>query len=387
MLGSRGIVESERVARTVEEPWRLDGNDDKERICPRRRRDPVKNGGALLNTAAVAHLIFIFIIFCKVGQAVIEPVVLGFFVIEVTWPLYIFLKSRLSKSIATIITISLTVVAVLALFSLIAWGGREITFWFRDNLDRIQATLVSSTSWLEEHDIFILASITDNFNASSLIAFFRAVALRVNTTAAFAALVLLYVMMGLAETEAFQNNIARLGDRNLALQLLAAGRSIGDKFRAYLFVRTIASIITGLAIWGFAAFIGLELAGAWGVLSFALNFLPYIGSFVVTMLLPLFALVQADTIGTAVYILIGVALIQFVIGSYLEPVFSGSTLSISPPVVIFSVVLWMFLWGALGAFLGVPLTIAALTLLEQFPSTQWLYKLLSGTPGADEVSS
>ena len=347
----------------------------------------MKTSGALLNTVAVAHLIFILLIFCKVGQAVVEPVVLGFFVIEVTWPLYFFLKSKIAKSVATIITISLTVVAVMALFSLIAWGGREIAFWFRENLDRIQTTIASSTSWLEEHDIFILASIADNFNASSLISLSRTVALRLNTMAAFAALVFLYVLMGLAETEAFQRNIAGLGNGNVALQLLAAGRSIGDKFRAYLFVRTIASIITGLAIWGFAAFVGLELAGAWGVLAFALNFLPYIGSFVVTMLLPLFALVQADTAATAVYIFIGVALIQFVIGSYLEPVFSGSALSISPPVVIFSVVLWTFLWGAIGAFLGVPLTIAALALFEQFPSTRWLYKLLSGTPGGNEQSA
>ena len=202
--------------------------------------------------------------------------------------------------------------------------------------------------------------------------------------AAFAALVFLYVMMGLAETEAVQENIARLKDQNLARQLLAAGRGIGEKFRSYLFVRTIASIATGLAIWGFVAYMRLDLAGAWGVLGFALNFLPYIGSILVTVLLPLFALIQADTPATAVYVLLGVSLIQFVTGSLLEPIFSGSALSISPPVVIFSVVLWTLLWGALGAFLGVPLTIAALTLLEQFPSARWLSDLLAGAPGMNK---
>jgi AI-2 transport protein TqsA len=341
----------------------------------------VRINGALLNTAAAAHLVLIFVIFCKLGQAVIEPVVLGFFLIEVTWPLYDFLKRKTAKWIATVVTISVTMITVLALFSVIAWGGGQVAAWLRDNFDRIQATLVESTSWLEEHDIFILAMITDHFNAASLIAFFRAVALRLNTMAAFAALVFLYVVMGLAETEAFQNNIARLKHPDLALQLLAAGRGIGEKFRAYLFVRTVASLATGLAIWGFVSYMGLDLAGAWGVLAFALNFLPYIGSVLVTILLPVFALFQADTVHTALYVLLGVSLIQFVIGSYLEPIFSGSALSMSPPVVIFSVVLWTFLWQALGAFLGVPLTIAALTLLEQFPSARWLSDLLSGTPG------
>jgi predicted PurR-regulated permease PerM len=73
-----------------------------------------------------------------------------------------------------------------------------------------------------------------------------------------------------------------------------------------------------------------------------------------------------------------VFVIQFIIGSYLEPVFSGSALSISPPIVLFSIVLWTFLWGALGAFLGVPLSIAALTICEQFPSTRWVAEILSG---------
>ena len=255
----------------------------------------MKVNGALLNTAAAALLVLIFVVFCNLGQAVIEPVVLGFFLIEVTWPLYRFLKRKIAKWVASVVTISMTIVSVLALFSVIAWGGSQVAAWLRDNFDRIQATLVNSTAWLEEHDIFILAMITDHFNTASLIAFFRTVALRLNTMAAFAALVFLYAVMGLAETEAVQENIARLKDQNLARQLLAAGRGIGEKFRSYLFVRTIASIATGLAIWGFVAYMRLDLAGAWGVLAFALNFLPYIGSILVTVLLPLFALVQADT--------------------------------------------------------------------------------------------
>ena len=132
--------------------------------------------GALLNTAAAALLLLIFLVFCNLGQAVIEPVVLGFFLIEVTWPLYRFLKRKIASWVATVVTISLTIVSLLALFSVIAWGGSQIAAWLRDNFERIQTTLVDSTAWLEEHDIFILAMITDHFNAASLIAFFRTVA-------------------------------------------------------------------------------------------------------------------------------------------------------------------------------------------------------------------
>ena len=44
--------------------------------------------------------------------------------------------------------------------------------------------------------------------------------------------------------------------------------------------------------------------------------------------------------------------------------------------VLFSVFLWSFLWGMFGAFIGVPITIAALTYCMQAPSTRWISQLL-----------
>ena len=52
---------------------------------------------------------------------------------------------------------------------------------------------------------------------------------------------------------------------------------------------------------------------------------------------------------------------QGMIGSYLEPRLAGATLSISPFLVLFSVFFWAYLWGLSGAFIGVPIVIAALT--------------------------
>lgn len=332
----------------------------------------------ITNAASITVMIFVVLAACKLAQAVIEPVVFAVFIIAIVWPMQKALQARLGKAAALIVTVVATSAVVLALFSLVAWGGREVVDWIRQNLDRIQDALITSTSWLEEHDIFVFTLIAEHFNPASLLRLFQVVAVRVNTVLAFAVIVLVFVILGLAETEAFQARIASLQSQETSRRLLESGRKIGEKFRTYMFVRTIASIVTGFAMWGFVRFMGLEMAGAWGVLAFALNYLPYIGSLTVTALLPLFAFVQFGSHETPLFVFLGVSVIQFVIGSYLEPVFSGSALSISPPVVLFSIVLWTFLWGALGAFLGVPLSIAALTICEQFPSTQWIAELLSG---------
>ena len=69
-------------------------------------------------------------------------------------------------------------------------------------------------------------------------------------------------------------------------------------------------------------------------------------------------------------------IIQFVIGSYVEPRVSGSALAISPFIVLFSVFFWTYLWGLFGAFIGVPITIALLTFCAQHPSSRWLADVL-----------
>jgi len=58
---------------------------------------------------------------------------------------------------------------------------------------------------------------------------------------------------------------------------------------------------------------------------------------------------------------------------------AGAALSISPLAVIFAVFFWSFLWGIPGAFIGVPITIAILTLCELSPSSRWIATLLSGS--------
>lgn len=80
----------------------------------------------------------------------------------------------------------------------------------------------------------------------------------------------------------------------------------------------------------------------------------------------------------AVVVFMCLNLIQFLIGSYLEPRIAGAALSISPFVVLLAVFFWMFLWGVPGALIGVPIMIAALTICEQYPASRWVAELLSG---------
>lgn len=336
------------------------------------------SNGRVLETSAVIVAVLLTLTACRAAQVVIEPLVFAIFIIEIAWPMQKALQARLGKALALAMTVFVTISVALALLSVMIWGGRQIGEWIIGNIDRIQDSIIASTSWLEAHDIFVLALLSDHFDAAAIMQLVSTAAVRVNTILAFGAIVLIYVVLGLSEADAVTRSIMELTDSQASERLVVSGRRIGAKFRTYMLVRTAASIVTGVAVWAFARFMGLEMAGACGVLAFALNYLPYIGSFIVTGLLPVFAFVQTGSFETALVALLGISVIQVVIGSYLEPVFSGSALSISPPLVLLSIVLWAYLWGALGAFLGVPLAIATLTLFEEFPSTRWIANVLSG---------
>ena len=329
----------------------------------------------------MAGLIIAFVVLAasSLAQVVFEPVIFAIFIIALIWPLQKALASRTPKALALLITIVITLAVVIALTSMVVWGAGEIADWIRQNLVKIGTTFRNSTKWLEDHDIFVMSHVTENFDAAWLVGFLRAVASRINVLVGFSLLVFIFLIMGLVETEDFQNHIAKMQDQETSRRLLTASQSIGRKFRKYMIVRTIASIATGVAVAGFALLMGLELAAAWEILAFALNYLPYIGALIVTVLPTFFALVQFNSWQTAMFVFVVLAVIQFAIGSYLEPLISGSALAISPSVVTFAVVLWTFLWGLPGAFIGVPLAIAFLTLCAQFPSTQWIATMFSGT--------
>ena len=134
------------------------------------------------------------------------------------------------------------------------------------------------TDWLEEHGIFVAGVISDRFDVAWLIRMFQEVALRINRLSGFAILAFVFLMMLLLEVKEFSRKLGSLKD--VGPKLLEASGETAALIRRYMLVRTLLSIITGLAVWGFALLMGVEPASAWGLLAFTLNYIPFLGSFV-----------------------------------------------------------------------------------------------------------
>jgi hypothetical protein len=64
----------------------------------------------------------------------------------------------------------------------------------------------------------------------------------------------------------------------------------------------------------------------------------------------LLALVQFETPGPFVALVLSLTAIQLAIGSMLEPMLMGSTLNMSPFAIILSLTFWGTVWGVVGCF-------------------------------------
>jgi AI-2 transport protein TqsA len=318
---------------------------------------------------------FLIAVALYLARVVFEPIVFALFAVALVWPLQKALEARLPKGVALGLTVLLALLVILALAAAIVWSIDEVVYWTLANLGRFQALYAQWAEWLEGYGIHIAESLAQ-YDSRTFIGLLHAVASRANYFVGFCIIVFLLLTFALTELSSYRARLDALAPI-IRWDISRTATEIAGKIRRYMLIRTLASVLTGLAVFAFTISIGLDLAVAWGVISFVLNYIPYLGPLIAVALPVLFASVQFESWQTVVLIFGGLYLIQFLIGSYLEPIIAGRALAISPLVMLVAFFFWAFLWGVPGAFIGIPVTIALLTACEQHPSLNRLARLFS----------
>jgi predicted PurR-regulated permease PerM len=313
-----------------------------------------------------------------VAAAIVAPVAFALFIVAVVWPLQSALQRRIPKLLALVVTVTATLAVIAVLVLLLIWGIGLVVQWLVGNAARLQTLYAQAADWLDGHGVSIKSLMIEQYDPGWIIAAVREIGGRGYRLVTFVVIAFAFTVLGLLEVDGLQQNVKRLGNPNLTTSLMTAATDIAAKFQKYMLVRSTMSVLTGIVVWSFALFAGIELATAWGVIAFVFNYIPFIGPLFATVFPTVFALVQSGSWQLAAIVFAGLNLIQFVIGSYLEPRIAGAALSMSPFMVLLAVFFWSFLWGVPGAFIGVPIMIAILTLCEEHQSTRWIAVLMSG---------
>lgn len=336
------------------------------------KHDSVVRISLLLSTSVVILAALYF------SRTIIAPVTFALFTVAIAWPLQSALQKRITKLLAVVVTIVVTIAILAILVFLVVWGFSLVVQWLINNTDRLQTLYSQATEWLDGHGISITTLVADSYSPGWIVGAVREVGGRGYGLVSFFVIAFAFIMLGLLEVDIARQNIERLNSASLRRSLLVGAEEIAEKFQKYMVVRTTMSLLTGVVVWSFALVAGIELATAWGVIAFVLNYIPFLGPLIATVFPTLFVLVQSGSWEACFIVFAGLNFIQFFIGSYLEPRIAGAALSMSPFVVLLAVFFWSFLWGIAGAFIGLPIMIAILTICEQHKSTEWIALLLSG---------
>jgi predicted PurR-regulated permease PerM len=153
----------------------------------------------------------------------------------------------------------------------------------------------------------------------------------------------------------------------------------------YLWIKTWISAACGVGAGVVCAVCKVPNPAMWGLLTFALNFAPMVGSLIASIPPVAIALVMHGPIA-AVALAVALGVLHLIIGNIVEPRVMGRRLGLSPLVVFLSMLLWGFLLGPVGALLSTPLTMMLKIGLRHSPSLEWIAVLLGDYKEAKDES-
>ncbi len=150
-------------------------------------------------------------------------------------------------------------------------------------------------------------------------------------------------------------------------RLLSATRDT----QRYLGIKTAVSLVTGLLAGILCWAVGLDFFLFWGILAYALNYIPVVGSILAGLAPTVLALLLKGP-ADALVVGGGYFLINTFLGNFLEPMLMGRRFGLSTLVVVLSVMFWGWLWGPIGMLMAVPLTMMVKVVLDNNQEFRWI---------------
>ena len=191
-------------------------------------------------------------------------------------------------------------------------------------------------------------------------------------------LVFLYVLFLLLDQRFFDVKLrALVADERRRAALARTLEVIAHEARTYLWLMFLISLGVGLATFGFCHLFGVKGAAFWGFVAFVLNFIPTLGSIAAVAIPCVFGLLTLDDPVMLGGLIACLAATQFVAGEIVLPRVMGEHLNLSSFVILFALMFWGMLWGPVGMFLAIPVTVIFMSVCARFPTGRPIAVILS----------
>ncbi|SDE38346.1 AI-2E family transporter [Limimaricola pyoseonensis] len=169
----------------------------------------------------------------------------------------------------------------------------------------------------------------------------------------------------------------KLHDKKRALTIV---RDVEKQISRYLGAITVINAGLGLCVGTALWILELPMPHVWGVLAFLLNFMPFIGAIIGTVLVGATALVTFDSVPYALLAPLSYFTLTTIEGNFVTPMLVGRRLELNIVSVFVTVAFWIWLWGVPGAVLAVPFLVVVKAICDNVPSLRAFGGFLSGDP-------
>jgi len=315
-----------------------------------------------LTLILLGALVFIALGFVlRLLEPILLPFVVAVFLAQVFGPLNTALRQRRVPAAVSILIVLILVSMGILIFSWVLYSSAQS---FTESLPkyqaRLQGMLAGISAWLAASFPRLAAQIQhyhweQAMEISSVTGFLAAM---VGSFLIFfndAFLILLFLVFLLSGSQAFPGKLRRAFAGELAERLGAVTHNVQAQVRKYLLTKTLINLTTGTLVAILMAAFGVDFPLFWGLLTFFAHYIPSIGA-VISVGLPAAFLFLQFSPGEALLIALINAALQFTIGNAVEPRIMGTSLNLSPLLVLLALIFWGWLWGPWGMVLSVPIT-------------------------------
>jgi predicted PurR-regulated permease PerM/methylmalonyl-CoA mutase cobalamin-binding subunit len=196
------------------------------------------------------------------------------------------------------------------------------------------------------------------------------------TPFATAFIVIILTLFMLLDREGQRSRLIQLFGRSHFHATTEAVHDVAKRVGAYL--RSLFLVNAG---YGFVIFLGLWAIGVpsamlWGVLAFALRFLPYLGPWIAAAVPILISIATSEGWTQPIIVFGWYLIVELVVYNFVEPFVYRSIVGVSTVGILVAALFWTWLWGPIGLVLAMPMTVCLLVAARYVPQLRFLTILL-----------
>ncbi|QPM91867.1 AI-2E family transporter [Pseudooceanicola algae] len=195
---------------------------------------------------------------------------------------------------------------------------------------------------------------------------------------------LLLALFLLSSGDMFQRKLVEaMPDFARKRRALRISRVVERQISRYLAAITVINAGLGISIGVTLHVLGMPYGLFWGVAAFLLNYLPYLGGMLGTVVAGAVALVTFDSFGQAMLVPAAYLFLTSIEGQLITPILVGRHLRLNTAAVFIAVIFWAWLWGVAGALLAVPFLVFLKVVCDHIPALRIIGSFLEGSEDAN----